>query len=274
MAFNADSMTRVATDPARFFDYTTTDSRATVTASGYFAQASILGLNRGDVVTVTNSSSGDSYDVTITGIAASGGATGAVKDVASTGDQTVAGTKTFSSAVATGANVGTAATGLTVAEYGDGYNHTTVLTLSAFSIGNSADDASLALGKLIYTFPTGVICVNSAALAVGVTIADAVKTDTPEIGLGTVIGSGANATLGDVGATAENILEGAATADCNGTVKLISDFPTANTPLIIPAASAHTVYFNISDGWADLTAASALTATGTIIIQWNYLGAL
>lgn len=273
MSFNADSLTRVATDAPRFFAYSTADDAGTLTGAGYFTAAALHGMDYGDVVTVTNTSTGDVYDVVISGIAASGGATGALKGASVVGDQTIGGSKTFSSAVKTGANVGTAGTGISAAEYGDGFNHTTALTLSGFNVGNSGDNASLALGALVYTFPAGVIAVNSASLAVGVTLADAVQTDTPEIGLGTVVGSGVQATLGAVGATSENILEGAATADVAGTVKLVSDIPTANVPLIIAAASAHTVYLNLADGWADLTAASALTATGSIVLNWTYLGA-
>ena len=274
MAFNADTLTRVAVDGPRFFNYSTTDSVATVTGSGYFANAAMLGMNRGDVVAVTNTSTGDAYDVLITGVTAAGGATGAASSgVNAVGDQTVAGVKTFSSALRSTANAGTAGTGITAIEYGDGVNHVTHLTLADFAVGDSGDNAALALGALVYTFPAGVIQVNSASLAVGVTIDNATDTDTPEIGLGTVVGSGANATLGAVGATSENILEGSATADCAGTVELVADIPTANVPLIIPTASVHTVYLNLADTWADLDAASALTADGTIVLNWTWLGA-
>lgn len=172
-------------------------------------------------------------------------------------------------------NIGAVPGGTVVAtERGDGRHHQTTLVLTAFQLGNSGDAASLALGALLYTFPAGVIDVRTARIKGGVTIADAIKTDTPEIGLGTVIGSGANATLGAVGTTSENIFEGTAVADCNGTefngVKKATASPFS---LLIPAASVHTVYFNIADGWADLTAASLLTFTGTIVIEWDFLGA-
>lgn len=173
----------------------------------------------------------------------------------------------------TAANIGavvTAAT-TTAVEYGDGYHHTTKLTLTAFAVGNSADNASKALGAGLYTLPAGAIIVDSAYLSVGLTLADAVQTDTPEIGLGTTVGSGVNATLGAVGAAAENIWEGAATADVAGTAKVGTKLPTAAVPLIIESGGDHTIYLNVADGWANLTAASAITATGTVVLNWRFV---
>lgn len=80
MAFNIDSLVPVATDQVKFWDYTTTDSRSTVAGTGYFARADVNGMNRGDIIYVTNSSSGDTYKVEITGIETSGKATGAVME--------------------------------------------------------------------------------------------------------------------------------------------------------------------------------------------------
>ena len=99
-------------------------------------------------------------------------------------------------------NVGTAGTNVTAVEYGNGQSHITELTLAsvAYTIG---DTATLAIGAIIYTLPAGVCVVNSAAMSMGLTLTTGTPTtDTPDGGIGTLIGSGANATLSAVGAAA------------------------------------------------------------------------
>lgn len=175
----------------------------------------------------------------------------------------------------TAANNGAVTTGATTAavEIGDGERHTTILTLTAFAVGLSGDNANLARGASLYSFPAGEIIVEAASINVALTLADAVQTDTPEIGLGTVPCAGeVQATLGAVGATAENIFEGVAVTNVNGgTSTVATKCPTAAAPFIIPTASTHVVALNVADGWADLTAASAITATGTIILSWKFM---
>lgn len=166
-------------------------------------------------------------------------------------------------------------------EYGHGAEHLTVLTLTSFAVGTSGDNASLGFGALLYTFPAGIIMVERAGfINVGVTAAISVTTDTPEVGLGTVVATGAIATLGAGAATMEDILEGGDTSniapDVAGTATINSTKkPTVATgddgPKIIQAAAAHTVYFNMADGWADVTAAGAVTASGTVFMKWYKL---
>jgi hypothetical protein len=178
-------------------------------------------------------------------------------------------------------SVGVAQAGAVATEWGDQVDHTTVLVLTNFPVGTSGDNANLALGALLYTFPAGIIQIDSSALvALGVTAAISVTTDTPEVGLGTTQAAGAHATLGAVAATAENISEGGDTTniapDVAGTATVNSSKkPTVASgddgPLIIPAASAHMVYLNVADGWADVTAAGAVTVSGTVVINWKKL---
>ena len=172
----------------------------------------------------------------------------------------------------TASNVGTPGTNVTAVEYGDGRLHTTVLTLSsiAYTIG---DNAALAIGAAIYTFPAGAIAVDYAYISVALSATDAAnQADTPEVGVGTTQGSGANATLGAVGAGAENIVEGVAVADANGTAKVVSDLPNGatETPLLIATGDSHIAYLNYADTWADGTDQSA-TASGTVVLKWTFL---
>ena len=148
----------------------------------------------------------------------------------------------------------------------DGYNYTTTLTLDevAATIG---DNASLAGGALIFTFPAGEIHVRAASIDAAMTLTTGTpKTDTPELGLGTTQGSGANATLGDVAATAENICGPVVAADINGTASVSSKL----TDLLIATGGAHTVYFNYADGWANVDNTDA-TISGTVTIHWTKL---
>jgi hypothetical protein len=174
----------------------------------------------------------------------------------------------FTVANTTTAGIGAASGNATAVEYASGAHHTTILTLSSFAVGTSGDAAALAIGALLYTFPAGIIQVKSSLISVGLTAAISVTTDTPEIGLGTTQGSGANATLGAVAATAENIFEGTAVADVAGTVFLGTKLPTTTNVLSIAAAAAHTVYLNAAVTWANVTAAGPVTASGTVMIEW------
>ena len=86
-----------------------------------------------------------------------------------------------------------------------------------------------------------------------------------------MIGSGANADLGSGAATMENIMAGSTTpvlANMGGTAELF----TFASGLVIETAGAHTVHVNMADGYhADHTETTA-TITGTIILDWTFLG--
>lgn len=167
----------------------------------------------------------------------------------------------------TNENRGTVATGSTLAsEIGNGVQYTTKLTVNT-TLPAIAGGANLAVGKLIYTFPAGVIVVNSSYMSIAVTQTQAhINADTPDIGLGTTIGSGANALLSDVAAASENILTGQTAANCTGTATV----KTVGTQLIIASGDNHTVYINVADGWAASGDAAALL-TGTVVLNWSFL---
>lgn len=165
------------------------------------------------------------------------------------------------------ANIGTAATGSTATEYGNGHNHRTVLTIST-TLPAIAGGANLAVGKLLYTFPAGAIIVRGAYMSLGLTQSDGnVDADTPDGGLGTVIGTGVVAVLGGT-ATFENILTGQTFNNCTGTAEKAMSTPALT---ILPSA-AHTVHFNVADGWA-ASGDAALGLAGTVVLDWAYLAA-
>lgn len=166
--------------------------------------------------------------------------------------------------IQTNSNNGTPEAGVTAVHYGDGVNVTAVLTLTdvAITVGNSA---SLGVGALLYTLPTGAAMIRDAYMSVGIS-GVTTTTDTPDVGLGTVIASGVITTL-DGTATFENIITGQTATDTNGTATVKSAGPTAGNPLEITTGGAHTVYFNAADGWGANADASGLL-NGTVVVSY------
>lgn len=171
--------------------------------------------------------------------------------------------------VKTTGNVGTAETGSTAVEYGDGHNHKTVLTVST-TLPAIAGGANLGVGKLLYTLPAGAIIIESSYMSLSITQTQGnINADTPDGGLGTVIASGAVATL-DGTPTFEDILTGQTFNNCTGTAEVKTAIPTAAVPLVIEAGAAHTIHFNVADGWAAGGDAAAALA-GTVVINWRFV---
>ena len=186
-----------------------------------------------------------------------------------TGASTFTGAVSFAGAATNTLNAGTANTGTTAVEYGDGRNHVTVLTVST-TLPAIAGGANLAVGKLLYTFPAGVQIIDAAYMSLGITQTQGnINADTPDGGLGTVIGSGVVATL-DGTATFENILTGQTFNNCTGTAEVKTLIPTASVPLVIASGDAKTIHFNVADGWAASGDAAAILA-GTVTIVWRTL---
>ncbi len=159
-------------------------------------------------------------------------------------------------------DVGAAGTGVTATEYVNGRHHITTLQFSDLALG-SVTNANKAIGALVYTLPAGAILVKSAKISVAMYGSGATcDADTPDIGLGTTIGSGVQALLSGVGTAAENILTGQTADDCDGTAEVI----TLDCTLAIESTGDHTVYFNAAAGpWAG---ACDITATGTVYLEW------
>lgn len=183
------------------------------------------------------------------------------KDLASLRHLTLAGN------LLTSANVGTPNTGTTAVEYGDARNHVTVLTV-ATTLPAIAGGANLAVGKLLYTMPAGACVIHAAKMSLAITQSQGnITADTPDGGLGSVIGSGVVATL-DGTPTFEDILTGQTFNDCNGTAEVKT---VANQPMVMETGAAHTVHFNVADGWAASGDAAAGLA-GTVILHWVFMG--
>lgn len=168
--------------------------------------------------------------------------------------------------------VTTAAT-TSVREYGDDVNHYTVLTLTAFALGNSGDNAALAIGAKFYTLPAGAYVIDHATM-IGTITADISVTDAAnaEVGIGTLIGSGANATLGAVNAAAENVCGPVVIAAYDDTAVVGTTIASSAQPHLYIASTgglAHDLFLNTAATWGDSEAVGAVTFTGVITLAWR-----
>lgn len=174
----------------------------------------------------------------------------------------------------TSVNIGAVAavSGLTVVEQGDAVNHKTVLTLADFAVGSATGAADLAFGALMYTLPAGAQVTDVSYMNLALTGTATIVADTPEVGVGSVLGAGVQATLGAAGATMEDYWEGAASGAIDGTNSVVgTKGATAGilTGIALNAAGdAKTFYLNVADGWAGI---GDVTATGTITITWKMI---
>jgi hypothetical protein len=183
------------------------------------------------------------------------------------------GSTTFSGGRKESLNAGTAPTGITATEFGDGYHHTTVLVLSDFVIGAPSAGNSLGIGAKVYEFPAGAHVHLVSYFNLGLT-AGTVTSDTPDVGLGSVVASGAVSVLSGT-ATFEDYITGQTWGVAlDGTEQATT--PLGATAGILTGISLNaaddekSLYLNAADAWnAGVT--GNLTASGRIVLVWNTL---
>lgn len=184
-------------------------------------------------------------------------------------------TQTFDGDLVSSLNAGTAGTGVTATEFGDGYHHITRLAMSSSAVlPDIPGGAALGAGLLIYTFPAGVIIVDAVHMDIGITQTDGnINADTPDVGIGSVIATGAVSVLGGT-STFEDYVTGSAATNCTGTNTDSTTEMTAGGAVIIPASGglSHAVHFNAADTWA-ASGDDAAILDGNIWIAWRFLGA-
>ena len=173
----------------------------------------------------------------------------------------------LTNALTTTANVGTAGTNVVATEYGDGYNHITVLTLTGAALTPTIPADAEGAGAIIYTFPAGVHITTACHMDVTAVVADT-ATNAVDMGLGSLIGSGDIATL--TTAAMEDCVTGQTVADISSPATEKSTISTAGAPLLFEAGGSKVLHLNMAGTW-NATVAS-LAATGTVTIYWTYLG--
>ena len=171
--------------------------------------------------------------------------------------------------VPTTGTVTTASTTTVVEESGFGTLRTVHLDLTDFAVGTSGDAAALALGASVFTLPAGDVIIEQCTIRGALTAAISATTDTPEFGLGNVVASGVNATLGAVDAGCENICGPWVATNVAGDTPTDGGSDTQGT--YIASADPHVVYFNVADTWADVTAAGAVTFDGYVVLKYRVL---
>jgi len=167
----------------------------------------------------------------------------------------------------TNANVGTAGTGVTALEFGDGFNHVTVLTLTAAALTPTIPADAEGAGVIIYTFPAGVYVGTAVHMDITAFTADS-ATNAVDMGVGSLISSGDIATL--TTATMEDWLTGQTVADISSPATEKSTIMTAGAPLLFEAGGSHVVHLNVAGTWNNTVATA--DATGTITLYWTFLG--
>ena len=165
-------------------------------------------------------------------------------------------------------NAGTASGTVEAEEFGTGFHHVTVLTLNAEPLAPPTAAANEAHGTLLYTFPAGVHSHKVTHMSVGLQGGGVVDADTPKIGVGSVIGTGAVAVLNGTPTFMDYLTESTA-GDCAGTPTDLATPATAGYGTGISmnqAADVKAVHLNYADGWAG---ADTLTATGQVVLEWT-----
>jgi len=168
------------------------------------------------------------------------------------------------------ASLGTAGTNVTAVHYGDGKNIVTNLTLTnvSYTIAGAADEA---IGAFIYSFPSGTVSLFEVmSFNLSLQGGGTVDADTPDVGVGSVIATGAVAVLSGT-ATFEDYVTGQTAADCSGTSVRAFTAATAGYGAGISLNSPPTsknVYLNIADGWAG---ADTVLISGSAVIKWTLM---
>jgi hypothetical protein len=163
--------------------------------------------------------------------------------------------------------------------YGNGYDHITRFTLTDFVVGAIGDNADKAIGAEVYAFPGGDLIIFDSTIRAAFTSEGSVTTIADgEYGMGTAVGTGAVDTLGEVGATAEDIMTGQAisTYNANGGTVVCHSTVTGQTPsangLIMRASGglAHKLFLNVAATWPDIDPAEGnLLCSGIITCRWR-----
>lgn len=170
------------------------------------------------------------------------------------------------------ANAGAPGANVTAAEFGYGYDHTTILTFGAGAVLPAiAGGASLGVGVLVYTFPAGAQQIIGSAMNVGITqSAGNINANTPTVGLGHVVASGAISVLSGT-ATFQSINVGKAAANCTGTPTEQAVNPTASPfTLITDVGGVKAVFFNAAAAWS-AGGDPAAKLSGSITLAWKTL---
>ncbi len=167
--------------------------------------------------------------------------------------------------------LGTLGVGVTADHFTtDGHNIVTRLKVAGV-MPAIVGGTNLGVGLLVYTFPAGVHSVKVARIDIALQQVDGnVTADTPKLGVGSVIATGA---VTDLTGTAgfDDILTEQTMNDSDGTKedKAIV-MPTAGH-IVNETAGVKAVHVNAADGWA-ASGDATLGVAGDVWLEWTYFG--
>jgi hypothetical protein len=170
------------------------------------------------------------------------------------------------------------------AQYWDGHlGYRTVIECHPFKF-NIASDAALAIGQKLFTFPEGLIEPKFGLIEMTSTCATGLSATAGEVGLGTVLATGANATLGST-AGDEDLMGGQTIANHVAATLLTTtehNYPIGfgttidETPpvehILDGTATAKSCMFNIASTWNQTAAEDVTINTLKVTLDWNYRG--
>lgn len=154
--------------------------------------------------------------------------------------------------------------GVRTAIYGKNATKRAVCDVNAVALPAIAGGASLAVGRELFTIDhDGPVKIVGSSIDVSIKQTEGnIDSDTPDLGLGTTIASGAVAVLSGTAAF-ENVMTGQTMDDCDGTAETTA----VATELLIQASGDKTVYLNVADGWAASGDAGALLH-GEVVVSY------
>ena len=161
--------------------------------------------------------------------------------------------------------------GVSVSEVSISQGNKFITTFSLNSKQVSITSGAFRTGFLLGTFPgsqgTGVNAIpihNSAAgYALSIQGGGVVDADTPTVGVGREVASGA---VGVLSSTHEDVIEDGDFADCSGTVLKWMDTPSI---LDVHNNADRELYLNFAATWAGN---DTIEVSGTVTIEWSKLG--
>lgn len=170
--------------------------------------------------------------------------------------------------IPTGASGITAAAGWEVTTYGTPAMYRSVFRAkSSAALSAIAGGAALGVGDLVGSFPAGELIVHASGMDIALQQTEGnVTADTPDLGFGTTVASGAVSVLSGTAAF-ENLLTGQTMNDCDGTFET----KTVGTQLVIATADSHDIYLNAADTWA-ASGDAALGIVGVYEVLWTPIG--
>lgn len=185
------------------------------------------------------------------------------------GAVTFNGTTTSSSANINTSNNGTPGTGITAVEYGDPYNHVTILTfnLTGDNDIDFVDGADATVGVAAYTLPEGFVQIKGTVLNLSSTTS-AGMLNAYELAFGTA--DGTDAASADIAGTEEDIIAGIAVTNGATQAAQSTNFTVVD---IDGHSSAGVIYLNVAQEDAGIDVGGGTVAlTGTAVIHWTYYG--